>query len=129
MYIDQLQNAVREFMLQAQQECPIRPTSPLPHSVRSLRLALICEELGELTNAVNKNDMVEIADAIADLLYVVIGIGIAYGIDMEPIFAEVHRSNMSKFIDGYRDSNGKWIKGPCYSPANLVPIIQAQLTK
>lgn len=68
------------------------------------------------------------ADAYADLLYVVYGAAIAYGLDMEPIFAEVQRSNMTKLFDGYKHpETGKWIKGPKYSPANLKPIVDAQI--
>ncbi len=67
-------------------------------------------------------------DAFADLLYVVYGGAVAYGLDMDPLFAEVQRSNMTKLIDGHPDPvTGKWIKGPKYSPANLAPIIIAQI--
>ncbi len=67
-------------------------------------------------------------DAFADLLYVVYGGAVAYGLDMDPIFAEVQRSNMSKLEDGHPDPvSGKWIKGPKYSPAALAPIILAQI--
>lgn len=71
-------------------------------------------------------DLVETADAIGDLLYVVLGTAVSCGIDIEPVFAEIHRSNMTKFIDGHRREDGKWIKGPSYEPANLKPIIDAQ---
>lgn len=70
-------------------------------------------------------DIVEIADGCADLMVVTIGTAIACGIDLDPIFQEVHRSNMSKFIDGHRREDGKWIKGPAYSPPN----IKAELIK
>lgn len=65
-------------------------------------------------------------DATLDLKVVVIGTGVAMGVDLEPGWEEVHRSNMSKFIDGYKREDGKWIKGPSYSPANLGPILEAQ---
>ena len=51
----------------------------------------------------------------------------AYGIDMEPIHEEIQRSNMSKFIDGHLREDGKWVKGPSYSPADIKPIIEAQI--
>jgi len=116
------QQMVKEFMLKAGQECPSFPTFP-DEITTILREDLIQEELDELHNS---DELHEVADAIGDLLYVVYGTAIAYGIDIEPIFAEIHRSNMSKFIDGYRRADGKWVKGPSYSPANLEPIIEAQ---
>ncbi len=74
-----------------------------------------------------KPNIVELADGLADLHYVAYcGTALAFGLDMEPIFQEVHRSNMSKFIDGHKREDGKWIKGPSYSPANLLPIIESQ---
>lgn len=82
---------------------------------------------GELTfSHTGKADLIEVADALADINYVSAGAAICYGIDMEPVDEEVQRSNMSKFIDGYRDENGKWIKGPSYTPVNLEPILKAQ---
>jgi predicted HAD superfamily Cof-like phosphohydrolase len=75
-------------------------------------------------------DLIEIADGLGDLDYVGrCGTGAACGIDMEPIFQEIHRSNMSKFIDGHRREDGKWIKGPSYTPANLGPIIEDQIRR
>lgn len=91
-----------------------------------LRTDLIDEELGELEMAFDARDLIAVYDAINDLLYVVIGTAIATGLEIEPGWQEVHRSNMSKFIDGHRRGDGKWIKGPSYSPANLAPIIEAQ---
>lgn len=67
-----------------------------PADVAALRVALIKEEFGELRKALTLNDLVGVADAIADLLYVVHGTALACGIDIDPIFAEVHRSNMTK---------------------------------
>jgi predicted HAD superfamily Cof-like phosphohydrolase len=119
------QEQVREWMLKADQDCPVKPKLP-EESVAKLRYHLIQEELDEFDEADNKEEIVEVADALADLMYVVLGTAVAYGIDLEPLFQEVHRSNMSKFIDGHRREDGKWIKGPSYSPANLQPIIEAQ---
>lgn len=113
---------VREFMQKAGQEVPAKPTMP-SENIIALRQSLIVEEASELADATT---IVEAADAIGDLLYVVLGAAVAYGIDLEPIFEEIHRSNMSKFIDGHRREDGKWVKGPSYSPANLGPIIEVQ---
>lgn len=119
----QAQQQVKEFMLKAEQICPDNPVDS-NWSLQEFRASLIQEELDEYLDA---DFNIEIADAIADLLYVVIGTAVAHGIDIEPIFNEVHRSNMSKFIDGYKREDGKWIKGPSYSPANLEPLIQKQM--
>lgn len=120
------QQMVREFHEKAGAAIANAPVKVVWPEILNLRIALIEEELGELHQAMRAHDAVEIADAIGDLLYVVLGTAVSCGIDIEPIFEEIHRSNMSKFIDGHRRADGKWIKGPSYSPANLTPIIEAQ---
>lgn len=141
------QKEVMEFMMMAGQEMPIKPTIPLLE-VRVLRVKLIAEELMELCSALSiqlkvdtntdscsvialngSPDLVLAADACADLKVVTIGTEVALGVDGQPIWDEVHRSNMSKFIDGHRREDGKWIKGPSYSPANIELIIQQQSNK
>ncbi len=132
---------VKLFHLKASQVVNDKPTE-IDKETRILRLRLINEELCELAEAFGYEpvddsfvwhdtpfDLVEVADALGDLLYVVLGTAVSCGIDLEPIFNEINRSNMSKFIDGHRRADGKWIKGPSYSPANLKPIIDAQLEK
>jgi predicted HAD superfamily Cof-like phosphohydrolase len=121
----QEQRAITEFMLRVGQKCPIRPQM-IDGQTAILRRDLIREELAELWESHMSGDLVGVSDAIGDLLYVVLGAAVAYGIDLEPIFWEIHRSNMSKFIDGHMRPDGKWIKGPSYSPANLTPILNAQ---
>ena len=77
----------------------------------ALRYDLIREELSEFQHAGANGDLVGVADALADLLYVVYGTAVSYGIDMEPIFTEVHRSNMSKGNpEVLRAPNGKILK-------------------
>jgi len=144
------QTQIREFMLKAQQAVPDAPIMPSA-TVRELRLKLIAEELQELAGAFSYRlyleddsksigeptlqlvpngqlcSMAEAYDAILDLMVVVIGTGVALGLELEPGWQEIHRSNMSKFIDGHLRKDGKFIKGPSYSPANLTPIIQAQI--
>lgn len=94
--------------------------------VAALRVDLIDEELNELREATSRQDLVGIADALTDLLYVVYGAGHAYGINLDECFAEVHRSNMSKLDDEsqpiYRE-DGKVLKGPNYTPPDLAEII------
>jgi predicted HAD superfamily Cof-like phosphohydrolase len=101
-----------------------RPTIP-DETTRALRVRLIQEEFDELQEALGRRDPVAIAKELADLLYVVYGTAVSYGIDMEPVFREVHRSNMSK-VGGHKREDGKWVKPATYSPARLEPILVAQ---
>ena len=91
-----------------------------------LRVELIEEELGELKEAIENNDLVEVADALTDILYVVYGAGAAFGINLDVCFNEVHSSNRSKLDkDGkpiYRE-DGKIMKGPNYSEPDLKTIV------
>ena len=90
--------------------------------INSLRLSLIQEELDELTKAINENDILEVAAALTDILYVTDGAGHAFGVDLDKCFDEVQRSNMSKLgEDGkpiYNES-GKVMKGPNYFKPDL----------
>ena len=90
-----------------------------------LRVALIQEEFDELKEALAVKNLSSIAKEMADLLYVVYGTAVSYGIDMGPVFREVHRSNMSK-VGGYKREDGKWVKPATYSPALIEPILQEQ---
>lgn len=92
---------------------------------RALRERLIHEEFEELKEAMAKDDLIGIAKEMADLLYVVYGTAVSYGIDMEPVFREVHRSNMTK-VGGYKREDGKWVKPATYSPAVIEPILAEQ---
>jgi len=90
--------------------------------INSLRLSLIQEELDELTKAINENDVLEVADALTDILYVTYGAGHAFGINLDKCFDEVQKSNMSKLgKDGkpIYNEHGKVMKGPDYFKPNL----------
>tara|TARA_E500000318_G_C3557206_1_gene211668 strand:- start:1092 stop:1469 length:378 start_codon:yes stop_codon:yes gene_type:complete len=91
-----------------------------------LRVDLIEEELDELKEAISNEDLVEVADALTDILYVVYGAGAAFGINLDACFHEVHSSNMSKLgEDGkpiYRE-DGKVMKGPNFREPNLKSIL------
>ena len=100
------------------------PTIP-DEATRLLRVRLIQEEFDELQDALGQRDTVAVAKELADLLYVVYGTAVSCGIDMEPVFREVHRSNMSK-VGGHKRADGKWVKPATYSPARLEPILVAQ---
>ena len=95
--------------------------------INKLRLDLIKEELNELTEAMNNKDLLEVADALTDILYVTYGAGHAFGIDLDKCFEEVQNSNMSKLDeDGkpiYNDS-GKVMKGPNYFKPNLLKFLK-----
>ena len=90
--------------------------------INSLRVSLIEEELDELKQAIREKNLLEVADALTDLLYVTYGAGHAFGINLDKCFDEVQKSNMSKLgKDGKPIYNkfGKVMKGPNYSPPNL----------
>ena len=95
--------------------------------INELRINLIKEELDELIEAMNKKDLVEVADALTDILYVTYGAGHAFGINLDDCFEEVQNSNMSKLdIDGkpiYNDQ-GKIMKGPNYFKPDLNKFIK-----
>ena len=103
----------------------IRRRRSVDEQTRVLRERLIHEEFEELKEAMGKNDLFAVAKELADLLYVVYGTAVSYGIDMEPVFREVHRSNMSK-VGGYKREDGKWVKPATYSPAVIEPILTEQ---
>ena len=94
--------------------------------INKLRIDLIKEELEELTEAMKNNDLLEVADALTDILYVTYGAGHAFGIDLDKCFDEVQNSNMSKLgNDGkpiYNDQ-GKVMKGPHYFKPDLSKFV------
>ena len=115
---------VGDFMEACDQEICIDPAFPDGETV-ALRLALIEEEWHELLEAQEDRNLVGVADALTDLLYVIYGTGHAYGIDLDACFEEVHNSNMSKLVDGYAQKNdmGKVMKGPGYFPPDLETLL------
>lgn len=139
--------AVAEFMLKANQTVPIVPMIP-SLEIRTLRAKLVLEEALETVNALGLEahsdwelldsdlikfspikegpDLIKLADGCADIKVVTVGTEIACGINGKPIFEEVMRSNMTKFIDGHMREDGKWQKGPSYEPPNLEPILKQQ---
>ncbi len=112
---------VRKFMNTYGQEVKSKPSFP-DKKILKLRCDLIEEELDELKNAIKDNDIVEVADALTDLLYVTYGAGHSFGINLDKCFAEVQRSNMSKLDNEGKpiySENGKVLKGPNYSRPDL----------
>lgn len=150
------QAQIVDFMSKAGQATPATPCVP-DLETRLLRVKLIAEELCELAVAYGINlkvdstqpkhspeqiqmtegtpfssDPVDVLteayDATVDLLVVTVGNGVACGTPIAPGWEEVHRSNMTKFIDGHRRPDGKWVKGPSYSPAQLRPLVEQMLS-
>lgn len=106
--------------------CEYRSSPELPDITgRRLRMRLIVEEAGELGVAMERGDIVEAADGIADLLYVTLGTAVACGIDIEPVFIAVHNSNMLKDGGGTRP-DGKILKPPGWTPPDIASILKKQ---
>ena len=118
-------NKVKTFMETFGQEVKTRPSFS-SDKINSLRYDLIKEELEELKEAMENKDLLEVADALTDILYVAYGAGHALGIDLDKCFEEVQNSNMSKLgEDGkpiYNES-GKVMKGPKYFKPNLTKFV------
>jgi predicted HAD superfamily Cof-like phosphohydrolase len=118
-------NKVGTFMKTFGQEVKTVP-SLSTDKINKLRIDLIKEELQELTEAMNNKDLLEVADALTDILYVTYGAGHAFGIDLDKCFEEVQNSNMSKLgEDGnpiYNES-GKVMKGPNYFKPDLSKFV------
>ena len=117
---------VGTFMKTFGQEVKTKPSFS-NEKINKLRIDLIKEELEELTEAMNNKDLLEVADALTDILYVTYGAGHAFGIDLDKCFEEVQNSNMSKLNKNgkpiYNDS-GKVMKGPNYFKPDLSKFIR-----
>ena len=118
-------NKVKAFMNTYGQDVKEKAEFP-ENKIVQLRIDLIEEELNELKEAIKNKDIVEVADALTDILYVTYGAGHSFGVNLDECFDEVQRSNMSKLgEDGkpiYNDS-GKVMKGPKYFAPNLKKIV------
>tara|TARA_B100001123_G_C15311114_1_gene1024373 strand:- start:2094 stop:2474 length:381 start_codon:yes stop_codon:yes gene_type:complete len=114
------------FMLTFGQE--VKTSTDLSsEKINSLRINLIKEELEELTKAIDEKNIIEVADALTDILYVTYGAGHAFGINLDDCFREVQNSNMSKLsADGKPIYNqaGKVMKGPNYFKPDLKKILK-----
>ena len=118
-------NKVGTFMKTFGQEVKTKPSFS-SDKINKLRIDLIKEELDELQEAMKNNDLLEVADALTDILYVTYGAGHAFGIDLDKCFDEVQNSNMSKLGENgkpiYNDS-GKVMKGPKYFKPDLSKFV------
>ena len=116
---------VGTFMKTFGQEVKSEP-SLSSEKINKLRIDLIKEELEELTEAMNKKDLLEVADALTDILYVTYGAGHAFGIDLDKCFEEVQNSNMSKLGENGQpiyNNAGKVMKGPNYFKPDLSKFV------
>lgn len=117
------QRMVREFHKKFGFTINDNPTI-ISEELGNVRQAHTLKEVEELKEAMDNKDLIEIADALVDIQYFIYGTAIAYGIDLEPCFAEIHRSNMSKDRpDPTQYVDAKAVKGPNYSPPNLTQCL------
>lgn len=121
------ESLMREF--HQKQGQPIGLKGPLGTEVswseRYLRMRLIISEAAELADAIGIDDRVEIADALADLMYVVVGTALTFGMPLHDLFLEVHRSNMTKNAPNVREPGSKGgLKGPNFSPPDIKTILE-----
>lgn len=106
------------------------PTSHVGDSLAQLRVRLLREEVEEFADAVERRDLVAVADALADVVYVAYGSAVTYGLDLDAIVREVHRSNMSKLDASGRPllrEDGKVLKSERYRPPDIGRVIDEQL--
>ena len=116
---------VGTFMKTFGQEVKTKPSFSTD-KINKLRLDLIEEELTELKEAMNNNDLLEVADALTDILYVTYGAGHAFGINLDKCFEEVQNSNMSKLDENGKpiyNEHGKVMKGPNYFKPDLSKFV------
>ena len=116
---------VGTFMKTFGQEVKTKPSFSTD-KINKLRIDLIQEELSELTDAINNKDLLEVADALTDILYVTYGAGHAFGINLDKCFEEVQNSNMSKLDENAKpiyNEHGKVMKGPNYYKPDLSKFV------
>ena len=117
--------SVKKFMQTFGQQVKNKAEFP-SEKIVNLRIDLIKEELDELTEAMNNKDLLEVADALTDILYVTYGAGHAFGIDLDKCFDEVQNSNMSKLDENGKpiyNEHGKVMKGPKYFKPDLSKFV------
>jgi len=119
MFID-----VKEFQTAVGQKVGTKPEFPEPEE-RELRLRLLKEEYEEYIQGECRNDLENIAKELADIIYIVCGTAVSYGIPLDRVFDEVHRSNMAKLVDGkpVRRADGKILKPDGWKPPNINKVL------
>ena len=115
---------VKEFQTAVGQNVGTEPE--FPNQVeRELRKKLMAEEVQEYFEGENNNDLENIAKELADIIYIVCGTAVSYGIPLDRVFDEVHRSNMAKLVDGkpVRRDDGKILKPEGWTPPDIKKIL------
>ncbi|MGH3696647.1 MAG: hypothetical protein ACRDRX_22110 [Pseudonocardiaceae bacterium] len=123
--------AVEEFHAAFNLPCQAQPSVNIEESLATLRISLLEEEIAELIAAVHARDLTGIADALADITYVTYGTALTYGINLDSVLREVHRSNMSKLDRNLRPiirADGKVVKSERYFPPNIAAVLQDQIS-
>jgi predicted HAD superfamily Cof-like phosphohydrolase len=109
-------------------DCHIGAEPGFPkQEIRDLRIGLLREEWEEYLEAEEQNDYVEVCDALGDMLYIIYGTCVSYGIPINEIFQEIHNSNLSKLDEQgkpIRREDGKILKGPNFFQPNIPKIIE-----
>jgi predicted HAD superfamily Cof-like phosphohydrolase len=121
--------AVAEFHMAFNLPMQQLPSSEIDPALARLRVALLEEEIGEFVAASEKGDLVGIADALADIVYVIYGTALTYGIDLDTVLREVHRSNMSKLGSDGKPlirEDGKVLKSEKYFPPDIESVLSLQ---
>jgi predicted HAD superfamily Cof-like phosphohydrolase len=106
------------------------PSLDVPCDLRDLRIRLLEEEVAEYGLAARSGDLSALADALGDIVYVAYGAAVTYGLDLDAVLAEIHRSNMSKLGVDRRPimrADGKVLKGPAYRPPDIRAVLATQL--
>jgi predicted HAD superfamily Cof-like phosphohydrolase len=116
---------IEEFEREIMKKEHVKVPTIQPQNVKELRKNLIKEEIDETLNALEYDDMIELADGISDAIVVLLGTAITYGIDIRPVWDEVHRSNMSKKGGSFRE-DGKLLKPKTWTPPNIKDILIEQ---
>jgi predicted HAD superfamily Cof-like phosphohydrolase len=118
---------VKEFQTAVAQNIGVKPELPDP-AERELRLRLLKEEYEEYIQGECKNDVENIAKELADIIYIVCGTAASYGIPLDKVFAEVHKSNMAKLVDGkpVRREDGKILKPQGWKPPDIKSILWSE---
>jgi predicted HAD superfamily Cof-like phosphohydrolase len=124
--------AVAEFHSAFNLPCQTQPSVDVEKSLEILRISLLEEEVGELIAAIHARDLIGIADALADITYVVYGTALTYGINLDAVLSEVHRSNMSKLDHDGKPivrADGKVLKSELYAPPDVAAVLQGASTR
>jgi len=121
---------VRDFHQAFGQRIGEKPEFP-DQAERDLRINILAEEFYEYRNAELTDDLIEVADALADIIYIACGTAVSYGIPLDELFAEVHRSNMAKLVDGkvIRRADGKIQKPADWTPPDVRGVLDKAHTK